>query len=148
MCRCQHHNQLAALSTALVERIVEFVQARGFDGVNLDFEPIPARAADEYVTFVRELRTALDDLERGLGHAPGRVEAHRVDTWRAVIPRYGVGHVERMDALHTALRRAMPGLVPAGTWTGGVAIEDRFKTGLAAANEARRLLTAPREVPA
>lgn len=94
------------------------------------------------------LRTALDDLERGLGHAPGRVEAHRVDTWRAVIPRYGVGHVERMDALHTALRRAMPGLVPAGTWTGGVAIEDRFKTGLAAANEARRLLTAPREVPA
>ena len=49
--------------TALVQRIVQFVQARGFDGVNLDFEPIPARAADAYVTFVRELRTALDEVD-------------------------------------------------------------------------------------
>ena len=49
--------------TALVQRIVQFVQARGFDGVNLDFEPIPARAADAYVTFVRELRMALDEVD-------------------------------------------------------------------------------------
>lgn len=49
--------------TALVERIVEFVQARGFDGVNLDFEPIPARVSEQYVTFVRELRAALDAVD-------------------------------------------------------------------------------------
>ncbi len=49
--------------TALVKRIVEFIGARGFDGVNLDFEPIPARAADAYVTFVRELRAAFDEVD-------------------------------------------------------------------------------------
>ena len=49
--------------TALVERITQFVQTRGFDGVNLDFEPIPARVADQYVLFVRELRAALDAVD-------------------------------------------------------------------------------------
>ena len=49
--------------TALVERIVQFVQARGFDGVNLDFEPIPAQVSEQYVTFVRELRAALDEVD-------------------------------------------------------------------------------------
>ncbi|MEX1296152.1 MAG: glycoside hydrolase family 18 protein [Candidatus Limnocylindrales bacterium] len=49
--------------TALVERIVQFVGARGFDGVNLDFEPIPARVSEQYVTFVRELRAALDAVD-------------------------------------------------------------------------------------
>ena len=49
--------------TALVARIVQFVEARGFDGVNLDFEPIPAQVAEQYVTFVRELRAALDEID-------------------------------------------------------------------------------------
>jgi spore germination protein YaaH len=48
---------------ALVKNITELVDARGFDGVNLDFEPIPARVADQYVLFVRELRAALDALD-------------------------------------------------------------------------------------
>ncbi len=48
---------------ALVERIVGFVGARGFDGVNLDFEPIPAKVSEQYVTFVRELRAALDEVD-------------------------------------------------------------------------------------
>ena len=48
---------------ALVGRIAEFVEARGFDGVNLDFEPIPATVADEYVVLVREVRAALDAVD-------------------------------------------------------------------------------------
>ena len=48
---------------ALVKRITEFVTARGFDGVNLDFEPIPARVADQYPLLVRELRAALDEVD-------------------------------------------------------------------------------------
>jgi spore germination protein YaaH len=48
---------------ALVERITEFVTARGFDGVNLDFEPIPPKVAEQYVAFVRDLRAALDEVD-------------------------------------------------------------------------------------
>lgn len=106
------------------------------------------RTGPEVADAGQALETAREDLRRGLGHEAGTVEAHRIDTWRAVIPRYGVGHVERMEALHTALRRALPGLVPAGTWTGGVSVEDRLKTGLAAASQARQLLRKPQEVPA
>ena len=106
------------------------------------------RTGPEVSDAARALETARGDLHRGLGHDAGTVEAHRIDTWRAVIPRYGVGHVERMETLHTALRRALPGLVPAGTWTGGVSVEDRLKTGLAAASQARQLLGKPQEVPA
>ena len=48
---------------ALVERIAGFVNERGFDGVNLDFEPIPAGVADQYVLLVREVRAALDEID-------------------------------------------------------------------------------------
>ena len=48
---------------ALAERIAGFVSGRGFDGVNLDFEPLPAKVADQYVEFVREVRAALDDID-------------------------------------------------------------------------------------
>jgi spore germination protein YaaH len=46
----------------LAKRIARFVTLRGFDGVNLDFEPMPEKLADEYVDFVRALRTALDGV--------------------------------------------------------------------------------------
>lgn len=81
--------------------------------------------------------TTMDDLQRGLGVTAGVVEASRIDRWRGVIPRYGVGHAERMDVLNQGLRRALHGLVPAGTWSGGVAIEARLEAGLAAADEAQ-----------
>lgn len=48
---------------ALVENIVSFVTNRGFDGVNLDFEPLPVKVADQYVLLVRELREALDAVD-------------------------------------------------------------------------------------
>lgn len=51
---------------ALAGRIAEYVSSRGFDGVNLDFEPVPQDLADEYVELVREVRAALDEVDPGL----------------------------------------------------------------------------------
>ena len=48
---------------ALVEEITVFVEERGFDGVNLDFEPMPAKVAEQFELFVREIRAALDEID-------------------------------------------------------------------------------------
>ncbi len=48
---------------ALAGRIAKFVSERGFDGVNLDVEPLPQKVADDYVAFVREVRAALDEID-------------------------------------------------------------------------------------
>ena len=45
--------------------IAKAVADRGADGVNLDFEPIPRGYGDEYVSFVRLLRKALDARSGG-----------------------------------------------------------------------------------
>ena len=50
----------------LAQRIARLVVERGFDGVNLDFEPMPEDLADEYVAFVQEVRAALDEVDPGL----------------------------------------------------------------------------------
>ena len=47
----------------LATRIAKLVKERGLDGVNLDVEPVPEDLADAYVTFVREVRRALDDVD-------------------------------------------------------------------------------------
>ncbi len=51
---------------ALADRIAAFVEGRGLDGVNLDFEPLPKQVAEQYVTFVREVRAALDKVDPDL----------------------------------------------------------------------------------
>jgi spore germination protein YaaH len=50
----------------LAEEIADAVIARGVDGVNLDFEPIPTAVKDDFVTFVRLLRQELDERQAGL----------------------------------------------------------------------------------
>ncbi len=50
----------------LAGRIAAFVSERGFDGVNLDFEPLPAAVSDDYSAFVREVRAALDAVDPDL----------------------------------------------------------------------------------
>ena len=66
----------AATTVALLENadaratiaaeIADAVVDRGADGANLDFEPIPLAVKDEYVTFVRQVRAALDARQAGL----------------------------------------------------------------------------------
>jgi spore germination protein YaaH len=49
----------------LVREVVDEVVRRGIDGVNVDFEPIPRSQRQNFVRFVRALRTALDAVEPG-----------------------------------------------------------------------------------
>jgi spore germination protein YaaH len=55
-----------AARTRLVDEIVTEVMATGADGVNLDFEPMPAEVRDDFTLLVRELRSALDVARPGL----------------------------------------------------------------------------------
>ena len=67
----QSRKTVALLASAtsrsrLAQAIAAEVVGRGADGVNLDFEPLPAGVSDEYTAFVRELRVQLDKAKLGL----------------------------------------------------------------------------------
>ena len=51
--------------TRLANDIAGELQATGADGVNLDFEPMPAEVRDDFTLFVRELRSVLDASRPG-----------------------------------------------------------------------------------
>ncbi|MBI5362695.1 MAG: protoporphyrinogen oxidase [Planctomycetes bacterium] len=61
----------------------------------------------------------------------------RVLRWEGVIPRYAPGHRDRIDALETELARSAPGMHLAGSYTGGVSVEQVIGRGRAVA---RRIL--------
>jgi len=56
----------AKARSRLANDIAAEIQATGADGVNLDFEPMPAEVRDDFTSFVRELRSALDTVRPGL----------------------------------------------------------------------------------
>lgn len=58
-----------------------------------------------------------------------RVVASRVQRWTGVIPRYAPGHAARMSALVRSVSRTLPGLHLAGTYRGGVSVDDRLCVG-------------------
>jgi len=49
----------AAARQRLIGEIASVLQARGADGVNLDFEPVPSSSKDAYTSFVREVKAGL-----------------------------------------------------------------------------------------
>ncbi|MGC8633617.1 MAG: glycosyl hydrolase family 18 protein [Candidatus Limnocylindrales bacterium] len=55
-----------AAQATLIGQTVGQVLSRGVDGVNLDFEPVPAGQSANFVAFVRALRAALDVARPGL----------------------------------------------------------------------------------
>jgi spore germination protein YaaH len=77
---------IALLSSAnararLAEEIADAVVARGVDGINLDFEPIPVEVKYDFVTFVRLVRSELDEREPGLSltfDATGYITNYRI----------------------------------------------------------------------
>lgn len=79
----------------------------------------------------RDLATAL-----GLTPAPTPVCA-RVLHWDGVIPRYASGHRDRMTNVERELAVHAPGLTLAGSYTGGVSVEQVIARGRAVA---RRIL--------
>ncbi len=50
----------------LVRNLVQFVVSRGYDGLDLDVEPLQDADVPTYIKFVRELRVALDAAKPGL----------------------------------------------------------------------------------
>ncbi len=55
----------AANRLRLAQQTAAAVRDRGADGVNLDFEPIASGYADEFVAFVKALRSELDKIHKG-----------------------------------------------------------------------------------
>ena len=49
----------------LARQIAAAIRDRGADGVNLDFEPLAAGYADEFVALVKRVRTELDTVSKG-----------------------------------------------------------------------------------
>jgi spore germination protein YaaH len=47
----------------LANQVATFVADGGFDGVNLDLEPIPEKLSNAYVDLVRRVRAALDEVD-------------------------------------------------------------------------------------
>ncbi|MEX1024785.1 MAG: protoporphyrinogen oxidase [Planctomycetota bacterium] len=60
---------------------------------------------------------------------PPALRSLLVDTWRDVIPQATVGFAERRARALTDLAHTAPDLVLAGTFTGGVAVEDVLQRG-------------------
>lgn len=79
-------------------------------------------------------REATRDFARALrlARTPEPVVAH-VLRWEGVIPRYAPGHRDRIDALEAELARSAPGLHLAGSYTGGVSVEQVIGRGRAIA---------------
>lgn len=50
-----------ARRTALVENVVNVVREKGYGGIDVDFEYIPAENADEYAAFVGEINAAIGE---------------------------------------------------------------------------------------
>ena len=55
----------ATARAALAKTIAATIRDRGADGVNLDFEPLAGGYEDEFVSFVRRVRTELDAVQKG-----------------------------------------------------------------------------------
>ena len=83
---------------------------------------------------VVELEKALIGYEAVTPSAPvrklrPRVVASRVQRWTNVIPRYAPGHSLAMIQLEARVERALPGLHLAGSYIGGVSVDDRVRMG-------------------
>ena len=79
------------------------------------------------------------DLELAVGAGTlGPTSVSLVRRWRDVIPAYGVGHERRMRELIQSLARALPGLELAGSYVGGVSVEDCIAQGRAVARSLAR----------
>ncbi len=96
---------------------------------------VAALAPDQLVDrAVVELEKALIGYSATHPDAPARkgrprVVASHIQRWTHVIPRYGPGHVPRLEALKVSAGRMLPGLHLAGSYTGGVSVDDRLKVG-------------------
>lgn len=96
----------------------------------------------ESVTALSEkalIERARRDLRRAIDRDVPEPATHWVLTWQGTIPQLAPRHSERMAALEERLSREVPGLVLAGAWTRGVAVDQVLKGGLEAAEKVQQL---------
>lgn len=75
-------------------------------------------------------RAAHEDLVQAIGReAAGTVEVRHIERWRNVIPRYTVGHAQRMETMVSHVEGSLPGLFLAGAYHRGVSVEDCMSRG-------------------
>jgi len=48
--------------TKFIRNIVNFMTARGYDGIDIDWEPLSSSSSDQYIAFITELRNALNNV--------------------------------------------------------------------------------------
>lgn len=110
-----------------VEAMRFFVGRDGDDEVvGLDDETLAGIARDEAASML------------GASGAPLLV---RVDRWRGAMPRFGLGHLDRVAAIEARVD-AIPGLGVAGNAYRGVGIPDSIASGESAADRALRAIPA------
>lgn len=85
------------------------------------------------------LERARRDLRRAMDRDIPEPAAHWMLTWQGAIPQLAPRHIERFDALKERLQRECPGLVLAGAWTRGVAVDEVLAGGLEAAERVQDL---------
>lgn len=79
---------------------------------------------------------ACEDLRLAIGTSTRpRATTTLVRRWSDVIPRYEPGHDLRLSALHARLRAAAPGIVLAGSYSGGVSLDSVVARGRAVARD-------------
>jgi len=48
--------------TRFINNLINFMVSRGYDGIDVDWEPLSRSSASQYITFITELRNAIDSL--------------------------------------------------------------------------------------
>lgn len=114
-----------ALGVLFVSNIFAGRAPAGGSAVSAVYRSADLEARDESGLVARAVR---DLALAGVANQP-RVVVSRSQSWDAVIPRYGVGHAERMQSLVESLAQHCPGLHLAGTYLDGVSVEECLTRG-------------------
>ncbi|MDG1048671.1 MAG: protoporphyrinogen oxidase [Planctomycetota bacterium] len=112
---------------------------RGGDVADLVGDSLVDRALIELERALAGYRSSHPDVAAPAG-AP-RVVASLVQRWTNVIPRYAPEHDRRMAQLVAGCARHLPGLHLAGSYIGGVSVDDRIRTGTLVASAAAQRLS-------
>jgi len=114
-----------ALGVLFISNIFPGRAPSGCSAVSAVYRSTDLEARDEsglVAQAVRDLKVS------GVASDP-RVAVSRSQSWDSVIPRYGVGHGQRMQALVESLAKSRPSLYLAGTYLDGVSVEECLTRG-------------------
>ncbi len=114
-----------ALGVLFVSNIFPGRAPAGSSAVSAVYRSTDLEARDESGLVAQTVR----DLALAGVVSDPRVVVSRSQSWEAVIPRYGVGHAERMQTLVGSLAQHHPSLHLAGTYLDGVSVEECLTRG-------------------